>query len=147
MHIRVAVTGFVVLGLAVSNAVGAQAPSSAPTTVGVALSGGSAKGIAHVGVIRALEQLGVRVDVVAGTSMGSVVGGLYSLGLPIDSVESIIRNADWSALIGDGVSRERRFLDQRRLDERAVLAVPLEDLRVALPSGAIVGSNVIRLLE
>jgi NTE family protein len=113
----------------------------------LALSGGSAKGIAHVGVIRALERLGVRVDVIAGTSMGSVVGGLYALGLPVDSVESIIRAADWSALIGDDVSRDRRSLDQRRLDERAVLSVPLENLRVSLPSGAIVGSNVLRLLE
>jgi len=111
------------------------------------LSGGSAKGIAHVGVLRALERLGVRVDVVAGTSMGSVVGGLYALGLPVDSVEAIIRNADWSSLIGDDVARDRRSLDQRRLDERAILSVPLENLRVTLPSGAIVGSNIIRLLE
>ena len=82
-------------------------------TVGLALSGGSAKGIAHVGVIRALERLGVPIDVIAGTSMGSVVGGLYAMGLPIDSVESIIRLAEWPALIGDEVARERRFLDQR----------------------------------
>jgi NTE family protein len=140
------------LVVAVLVGVGTPMPASAqraqvPSTVGLALSGGSAKGIAHVGVIRALERLGVRVDVVAGTSMGSVVGGLYSMGLPIDSVESIIRSADWSTLFGDDVSRERRFLDQRRLDERAILAVPLEALRVMLPPGAIVGSNVLRLLE
>lgn len=116
-------------------------------TVGLALSGGSAKGIAHVGVIRALERLGVPIDVIAGTSMGSVVGGLYAMGLPIDSVESIIRLAEWPALIGDEVARERRFLDQRRLDERAILSVPVEALRATLPPGAIVGSNMIRLLE
>jgi hypothetical protein len=69
------------------------------------------------------------------------------MGLPADSVEAIIRDADWSALIGDGVARDRRFLDQRRFDERAILSVPLEDLRVRLPTGAIVGSNVVRLLE
>jgi len=87
------------------------------------------------------------VDVVAGTSMGSVVGGLYSMGFPIDSVESIIRAADWSALIGDAVARDRRFLAQRRFDERAILSVPLRDLSVSIPTGAIVGSNIIRLLE
>lgn len=124
-----------------------QRPDAPPERIGLALSGGSAKGIAHVGVLRALERLGVPVDVVAGTSMGSVVGGLYSLGLPVDSVEAIIRGADWSTLIGDDVSRRRRFLEQRRLDERAILSVPLEDFRVTLPTGAIVGSNVIRLLE
>jgi len=137
----------VALSVASTGAASVQSISQAPTTIGLALSGGSAKGIAHLGVIRALERLGVRVDVVAGTSMGSVVGGLYAMGLPVDSVESIIRNADWSALIGDGVDRDRRFLDQRRFDERAILSVPLEGLRVTLPTGAIVGSNVIRLLE
>lgn len=137
------------LGLSAPEAACAQAPepASRTRTIGLALSGGSAKGIAHVGVIRALERLGVRVDVVAGTSMGSVVGGLYAMGLPVDSVESIIRAADWSALVGDDVSRDHRPLDQRRLDERGILSVPLENLRVSLPSGAIVGSNVIRLLE
>ena len=124
---------------------GQAQPSQA--TIGLALSGGSAKGIAHVGVIRALERIGVRIDVVAGTSMGSVVGGLYSMGLPIDSVESVIRAADWGGLRGDEVGREHRFLAQRRLDERAVLSVPIEALRATLPRGAIVGSNVTRLLE
>jgi NTE family protein len=138
-----------VLGLALApgNGAAVQVPSGRPVTVGLALSGGSAKGIAHVGVLRALERLGVRVDVVAGTSMGSVVGGLYALGLPVDSVEAIIRNANWSALIGDDTPRSSRFLDQRRLDERAILSVPLENFRVTLPSGAIIGSSVLRLLE
>jgi len=123
----------------------AQTPAA--PMVGLALSGGSAKGIAHVGVLRALERLGVRVDVVAGTSMGSVVGGLYALGLPVDSVEAIIRRADWPRIINDQSPRAYRFLDQRRLDERAILSVPLENLRVTLPSGAIMGSSVLRLLE
>ena len=124
----------------------AQAPS-APRTVGLALSGGSAKGIAHVGVLRTLERMGVRIDVVAGTSMGAVVGGMYALGLSVDSIESVIASADWPSLINDAVPRGRRSLDQRRLDERAILAVPLEGRRVTLPSGAIIGSNVMRLLE
>lgn len=124
----------------------AQQPS-APRTIGLALSGGSAKGIAHLGVIRMLERLGVRVDVVAGTSMGGVVGGMYALGLSVDSIESVIASADWPGLMSDATPRERRSLDQRRLDERAILAVPLEGTRVTLPSGAIIGSNMMRLLE
>jgi len=123
------------------------AVSQQPTTIGLALSGGSAKGIAHVGVLRALERLGVRVDVVAGTSMGGVIGGMYALGLSVDSIESVMRRADWASLMTDATPRERRSLDQRRLDERAILAVPLEGPRVTLPSGAIVGSNALRLLE
>jgi len=126
----------------------AQAPEPrAPTVVGVALSGGSAKGFAHIGVLRTLERLGVRVDVVAGTSMGAVVGGLYAIGLSVDSIETIMTDADWSALIGDGIPRGRLSVDQRRLDERTVLNVPLRDRRITLPAGAIVGSNVMRILE
>lgn len=125
----------------------AQNPTDAPPIVGLALSGGSAKGIAHVGVLRTLERMGVRIDVVAGTSMGAVVGGMYALGLSVDSIQSVIASADWPSLISDAMPRARRSLDQRRLDERAILAVPLQGPRVTLPSGAIVGSNMMRLLE
>lgn len=127
-------------------ALGAQPADPAPT-VGLALSGGSAKGFAHIGVLRTLEELGVEVDVVAGTSMGAVVGGLYAIGLSVDSIEHVITAADWSSLIGDGIPRHRLFLDQKRLDERVVLSVPLRDRRISLPTGAIVGSNVMRILE
>ena len=132
-------------GGAPTPAAGRQA--TAPTTIGLALSGGSAKGIAHVGVLRALERMGVRIDVVAGTSMGAVVGGMYAVGLSVASIESVMASVDWPALINDAMPRERRSLDQRRLDERAIVAVPLDGPRIALPSGAIVGSNVTRLLE
>jgi NTE family protein len=131
---------------AVPELVGAQDEPTRPT-IGLALSGGSAKGIAHIGVIRELERLGVHVDVVAGTSMGSVIGGLYAIGLTPDSIESTIANTDFQLLISDATPRSRRFVDRRRLDDRAVLSVPLELTRVSLPSGAIVGSNMLRLLE
>ena len=125
----------------------AQVPEPPAPTVGLALSGGSAKGFAHLGVLRALEELGVHVDVVAGTSMGAVVGGLYAIGLSVDSIEAVITDANWSSLIGDGIPRDRLFLDQKRLDERAILSVPLRERRITLPAGAIVGSNVMRILE
>ncbi|MGE0158288.1 MAG: patatin-like phospholipase family protein [Gemmatimonadales bacterium] len=136
-----------VLALLVGPMSGAAQGGAAPATVGLALSGGSAKGIAHVGVLRELERLGVHVDVVAGTSMGAVIGAMYALGLSVDSIETVIADADWSALINDATPRRRRFVDQRRLDERAIVAVPLEGRRVILPAGAIVGSGVMRLLE
>jgi len=116
-------------------------------TIGLALSGGSAKGIAHIGVLRELERLGVHVDVVAGTSMGSVIGGLYAIGLSLDSIENTIAATNFPLLISDATPRNRRFVDRRRLDDRAVLSVPLELTRVSLPSGVIVGSNLLRLLE
>ena len=100
-------------------AAGAQqvAPSTDPIRVGVALSGGSARGFAHVGVLEALEQAGVRIDAVAGTSMGAAVGGLYASGLSIDSIGTLIATTDWDAVLTDRVERDRRFLHQKRLDE------------------------------
>jgi len=135
------------LALAFSAPLSAAPQATAPTSIGLALSGGSAKGIAHIGVLRTLERLGVRVDVVTGTSIGAVVGGMYALGLSVDSIEGVIRAADWPGLLSDAMPRERRSLDQKRHDERAILSVPLEGVRVELPSGAIIGSNALRLLE
>ncbi len=126
---------------------GAQQQDGVPPTVGLVLSGGSAKGIAHIGVLRVLEELGVRVDVVSGTSAGSAVGAMYAMGLPVDSIYNLVASADWATLMGDGVPRNRRFLEQRRLDERPFLTLRLETARIALPAGAIMGSNLFRLLE
>ena len=94
-----------------------------------------------------LERAGVRVDVVSGTSMGSVIGALYAIGMPLDSIELLISSVDWPTVVTDGAERERRFLHQRRFDERAVATLPIEGGAVRLPAGAIVGSNMVRFLE
>lgn len=130
-----------------STAVGrmGQGRDAAPR-VGLALSGGSAKGLAHVGVLRVLEREGVPVHGVAGTSMGSIVGGLYALGLGVDSLEVLARSLDWDALFTDRVERSRLSPDQRAFDERQVLSLPFAEGRVRLPSGAVEGSAIQRLL-
>lgn len=143
------------LSLASASPVDAQDPGdqAAPPSpdadfrVGLALSGGGAKGLAHIGVLEMLEAAGVHVDIVTGTSMGAVVGGLYSVGLSPDSIRSIVAGVDWSVVLGDRIERRRRFLHQRRLDERTVLALPVEGGSIGLPAGATVGSNLIRLAE
>ena len=145
----------VLLGTAAVAAFGLATPVQSqeiPTSpqglrVGVALSGGSAKGFAHVGVLRVLEAAGVRIDAVAGTSMGAVIGGLYASGLSVDSVAQVIATANWDVLLSDGAERDRRFLHQRRFDERAVLNLPVDGGGVSLAAGATNGSNVMRLAE
>ena len=67
--------------------------------VGIALSGGAARGIAHIGVLQVLEQLGVQVDAVSGCSMGAIVGAIYSLGTPLKELEDYIENTDWRAFM------------------------------------------------
>ena len=137
----------VAVAVLTSTTAGQEVASRSGPTVGLALSGGSAKGFAHVGVLRVLERAGARVDVLSGTSMGAVIGALYAIGTPADSIEMLISSADWPTVLGDGASRERRFLHQRRFDERAVAVLPIEGGIVSLPAGAIVGSNIVRFLE
>lgn len=144
-------TGLVAL-LSVHPALGQSPDDASPgppaeIRVGLALSGGGAKGLAHIGVLEALEAAGVHVDIVTGTSMGAVVGGLYAVGLSTDSIRSIMAGVDWPVVLGDRIERSRRFLHQRRLDERTVLTLPVEDGSVGLPAGATVGSNLTRLAE
>jgi NTE family protein len=115
-------------------------------TIGLALSGGSAKGLAHVGVLRVLEREGVPVDVVAGTSMGSIVGGLHAIGVTPDSLAALAIGLDWNSLFTDRVERDRLTPDQRAFDARTVLSLPFAEGRVRLPSGAVEGTAIGRLL-
>ena len=86
-----------------------QDPSSSQTRpkVGLVLSGGGAKGAAHIGVLKYIEEAGIPVDFIAGTSMGSIVGGMYALGYSSDEILEIISNVDWNRLISDNVDRQK----------------------------------------
>lgn len=66
--------------------------------VGLVLSGGGAKGAAHIGVLKYIEEAGIPIDYIAGTSMGSIVGGMYALGYTSDEILDIINNVDWDRL-------------------------------------------------
>jgi len=100
----------------------AQQPDSQATVatekerprIGLALSGGSARGFAHVGVIQILEEAGIPVDAIAGTSMGSVVGGLYASGLSTDELRYVAAEVDWSRVFSD--APERRNLIKQHSD-------------------------------
>lgn len=89
-------------------------------TIGLALSGGGARGAAHVGVLRVIERMGIPVDYVAGTSMGAVVGGLYAMGMSPDEIEATIEEIDWTAIFQDEPPRQDRRI-QRKLDDNDFL--------------------------
>ena len=78
--------------------------------VGVVLSGGGAKGMAHIGVLKVLEEAGIPVDIITGTSMGSIVGGLYAIGYNAHSLDSLARAQDWSYIISDRENLRTRAL-------------------------------------
>ncbi len=93
-------------------------------TVALVLSGGGAKGAAHVGVIRYIEELGIPVDMVLGTSMGGLIGGLYALGYTTDQMDSLVRNMDWDWALTDRLSREYISYTDMKYKEKYLLSVP-----------------------
>ncbi|WP_162245910.1 MULTISPECIES: patatin-like phospholipase family protein [unclassified Roseateles] len=86
--------------------------------IGVVLSGGGARGLAHIGVLRVLEELQVPVDLIVGTSMGAVVGGAYAAGRSVDELEALVKRADWNAILTDRPARDRLSIRRREDDER-----------------------------
>ena len=93
-------------------------------TVALVLSGGGAKGAAHVGVIRRIEELGIPVDRVLGTSMGGLVGALYSLGYTPDQLDEIVSNVDWEWAFSDKLSREFISYEDMKYREKYMLSIP-----------------------
>lgn len=93
-------------------------------TVGLVLSGGGAKGAAHVGVIKYLEELGIPVDMVVGTSIGGLVGGLYSLGYEVEEIDTLVRNMDWKWALSDELSREYISYTDMKYKEKYMISIP-----------------------
>ena len=105
--------------------------------VGLVLAGGGAKGGAHVGVLKVLEELQVPVDCIAGTSMGALVGAGYAAGLPAAELETFIRGVDWKAVVGGAGRREMEPVEQKRLamDASAGVRLGVKNGKVITPSG------------
>jgi|GEM_PF-76865 len=115
--------------------------------IGLVLSGGGAKGMAHVGIIRAMEKAGIRPDYVVGTSMGSVVGGLYALGYNADELEKIIRGVDWDLTISNRVDFKDIAFEEKEYYNRYLLEVPYANGKLSLPSGLIEGQVLSEVLH
>ena len=114
--------------------------------VGIVLSGGGAKGVAHIGVLQVLEKAGIPVDVIVGTSMGSIVGGLYAIGYSADQLDSLVRVQDWMFLLSDKVNRYDLPFGEKEQDGKYLLSLPF-DRGKKRPSGFISGQNVYNLFS
>ncbi|CAK16627.1 patatin-like phospholipase family protein [Pseudomonas entomophila] len=127
-----------------------QAAEPARPKIGLVLSGGAARGIAHIGVLKALEEQGVRIDAIAGTSMGAVVGGLYASGYSVDELEKLATTLDWQQALSDAPPRKdvpfRRKQDDRDFLVKQKLSFR-DDGSLGLPLGVIQGQNLALLLE
>src|SRR6478609_10034546 len=96
---------------------GHRDPGDTRPRIGLALGGGGARGVAHVSVLREIERLHIPIDCIAGTSMGSLVGGLYASGVSVDQMEHLVTSTDWPRLFDDSIDRPERSY-RRKLDDR-----------------------------
>ena len=124
-----------------------QEPERKNPRVGLVLSGGGAKGLAHIGVLKTLDSLGVRVDYIAGTSMGAVIGGLYASGYTGKQLDSIISAANFDLLITDAIPRKSKTFYERKNAEKYALSLPFSNFKIHLPSSISRGQNVFNLLS
>lgn len=126
--------------------------------VGVVLSGGGAKGAAHIGVLKYIEEAGIPIDYIAGTSMGAIVGGLYALGYTPDEMLEIISSVDWGKLISNKVDRKHSSYERKVESRTQVLSLAFDaktseaDLKStsfknSLPTGIVSGDNLINLFN
>ena len=115
--------------------------------VGLVLSGGGAKGLAHIGVLKVIDSLGIKVDYVAGTSMGAIVGGLYASGYNAEQLDSIFSNVDVDALLQDFTPRGSKSFYEKRNDEIYALTLPFNKFKLGLPSGLSKGLYNFNLLS
>lgn len=104
--------------------------------IGLALSGGGAKGLAHIGVLRVLEELGIHPDYIAGTSMGAVVGALYSAGYSLDQIESILTKNDWDSFINGSFIDDKVPLEKKVNNKKYMLSIRYDNkFNFSLPKG------------
>ncbi len=113
--------------------------------IGLALGGGGARGLAHIGVLKVLEEEGLQAGIVTGTSMGSIIGGLYAAGYSPAFLEDMATGIDWYDVFRETVDRRYITMSQKTVRDRYLMAFPIVDGRVSLPSGIIKGRKIHRL--
>ena len=116
--------------------------------VAVVLSGGGAKGMAHIGVLKVLEQAGIPIDMVVGTSIGSIVGGLYAIGYNAHSLDSMVKAQDWSYLITDKEDLRRQSIGDRKKQNTYFFSTGMTIGKRDLNAGGIIkGKNLAELFQ
>ncbi|WGD36011.1 patatin-like phospholipase family protein [Olleya sp. YS] len=114
--------------------------------IGLVLSGGGAKGFAHIGALKVIDSLGIRVDYVAGTSMGAIIGSLYASGYSGKQLDSIFEGVNFDDILNDNIPRYAKSTYEREISEKYAITLPFDNLKVKLPSALSKGQNTFNLL-
>lgn len=115
--------------------------------VGLVLSGGGAKGFAYIGLFRVLEEVGLPIDYVGGTSIGSIMAGLYSVGYSADEIERVVREQNWDMVLRDEIERKYIAYEERDLWEKSIVSLPLNKRKIGLNSSLYYGQEVNLILN
>ncbi|WDF63247.1 patatin-like phospholipase family protein [Flavobacterium sp. KACC 22763] len=115
--------------------------------IGLVLSGGGAKGFAHIGVLKVLEEAGIKIDYIGGTSMGSVIGGLYASGYNASQIDSIFKQTNFDELINDYIPRSSKNFYGKKNDELYAIVLPFSNFRIGIPEALSKGMYNYNLLS
>jgi NTE family protein len=110
--------------------------------IGLVLSGGGAHGITHIGVLKVMEEAGLRPDYITGVSMGSIIGGMYSLGYSADSMQKIFNRINWKQILSNKIPENKVIFLEKNHFANSIISLPLTSKKVLLPSGLISGQQV-----
>ena len=125
---------------------GQEVPPGQRPKVGLVLSGGAAKGMAHVGVLKVIEEAGLKIDYIGGTSMGGLVAALYAIGYDADTLASMVATLDWDRLLSDDIPRRELSIEEKPDNDRFIVSFPLQERKVKLPQGVVTGQNIENLI-
>ncbi|MCX6303656.1 MAG: patatin-like phospholipase family protein [Bacteroidetes bacterium] len=103
-------------------------------TVGLVLSGGGAKGFAYIGLLRVIQEVGLPVDYIGGSSIGSIIGGLYAIGYHPDTIAKLIRAQHWDNLLKDITERKYRAYEEKGIGEKTIVRLPLKNKKIGISS-------------
>jgi NTE family protein len=122
-------------------------PIAARPKIGLALSGGGALGMAHIGTLKVMEEAGLRPDYITGVSMGSIIGGLYALGYSADSLEKMFKRADWNLILSNNIPENKVIFTEKGFFNNSIMALPVTFRKFQLPGGLIRGQLIESMLS
>ncbi len=122
-------------------------PAALPK-IGVALSGGGSRGFAHLGILYSLEKSHIPINLIVGTSMGSIIGGLYSAGYSIEKLKEVMFSTDWSKFTNSKeVPRRELYLEQKLTEDRSLVSFRIKGFKLIIPQSINTGQNISNFLN